>query len=65
MLLVHICVLLLVALTDLCIFIVASVDFVYMCGLVFNWVRLCFWESVLACLYVCLFGFIFYMFCDW
>jgi len=27
-----------------------------MCGLVVDWVRLCFWESVLASVYVCRFS---------
>ena len=53
MLFVRICVLLLVALMDLYIFIVGGVGFVCMCGLVIDWVRFCFWVSVLACVYVC------------
>jgi len=46
------CALLLVALIVLCIFIVGGVDFVYMCGFIIIWVRLCFWLHALACVYV-------------
>ena len=28
-------------------------SFVYMCDLVVDWVQLCFWENVLACVCVC------------
>jgi len=53
---VDICVLLLVVMMNLCEFIVSGVDFVYMCGLVVDWVRLCFWESLLASVYLCRFN---------
>ena len=52
----HSCVMLLVPLLDLYVFIFGGVGLVYMCGLVDDWVRLCFWGSVLACVYVCRFS---------
>jgi len=38
------------------IYLFLMVSFVYMCGLVVDWMRLCFWESVLAGVYVCRFS---------
>jgi len=52
---VHSYVLLLELLLHWYIFVVSDVGFVYMCTLLVDWVRLCFWISVLACVYVCLF----------
>jgi len=43
----------LVVLLDLYIFIVGGVDFAYMCGPVVDWMRLYFWVTVSACVYVC------------
>ena len=38
---------------DWCIFVFGGVSFVYMCDLVVDWVRLCSWGSVVACVYMC------------
>ena len=48
---IHSYALLLVVLFDLYIFIVSGVGYVYMYGLVVDWVSLCFWVSMLACVY--------------
>jgi len=41
-----------VVLLDWYISVFGGVSFVYMCGFVVDWVRLCFWVSVLACVYM-------------
>jgi len=43
-------------LLDLYIFIFGGFGLLYMCGLVVDWVRLCFWGSVSTCVYVCRFS---------
>lgn len=43
-------------LLDLYIVSFGGVSFVYMCGLIVDWVRLCFWGSVLGFVYVCRFS---------
>ena len=43
-------------LLDWYIFVFGDASLVYICGLAVDLVRLCFWESILACVYVCRFS---------
>ena len=44
------------ALLDLYIFVFSGASFAYMCDLIVDWVRLCFWMRVFAYAYVSSFG---------
>ena len=50
---VDICVLRLVVLLDWYIFVFGGASLVYNCGLAVDLVRLYFWESMLACVHIC------------